>query len=808
MTPTTKKVRSEIDKKSQPSKQVSQKESQGKNFSKQTSLGSRLLILVVGSALLGLGGLGYFFYQELLKGAKQEIEEKLSSQVNLIESKLNPVQQSVLGLAASGRLLNRQGIKDPEVYKQLVFEHFKTLNLAIAIGIGQAPNQLVPERKWYYPYFYRDQKDVKVDQKVGARLAAPNNNVLFSDLFTGDNYPEKDYYKQPVAAAKGLWMEPYEFYGISMTTYIMPFYNDANQLLGVVGADVNVTTLGETFGGSVISDAGYFTVVSSTGNLLTYPPEPPKAKNRESYQSIPELNSVWPKLQERSAGLVQTEGKFWAYRKVPSSGWSMIAVVPESTILGRVLLITVGTTTAVAALLTLAVLWFISNLNRRLKPILDECDKLAEAKGGALTVSKNEDEIERLTISFQNLIEQITTSEERIKEEVGQTVQAQEQLNQSRQSELEANLQLENEIGGLLDVVSSLEEGDLTVQAEVSDRATGLVADTLNRLREQLAEIIARVLGTAQQVASGAKDLEELARTVALNTVEEAQSVAQGQALTEQVATLAQNSVSQVSKANQSLLTVQATVEDGQIAINTLIEGITVLQKGTAQIVQRMKTLGEFVGLAEQFVQDQGQIASLTQVLAINATLVAARAAEQRDPKQFIGVAREFEAIAGQVNSLATQTNEGLSVLQQRTAQIQSVVSAVDAEVQNLGGLVAGFNIGVDQSQKAFYSVRKVTEQVVELGQNVTESSFAIADAADSTAKYIGEIASLAEQTASLTSTARLQAETIGDLAERLLQGIQFFRLPTYMLPKAEPKLIGTAVQDETSSEFALSHDS
>jgi hypothetical protein len=71
---------------------------------------------------------------------------------------------------------------------------------------------------------------------------------------------------------------------------------------------------------------------------------------------------------------------------------------------------------------------------------------------------------------------------------------------------------------------------------------------------------------------------------------------------------------------------------------STLEDPLEVLQKGSAQIVQRMKTLGEFVGLAEQFVQDQSQIASLTQVLAINATLVAARAAEQRDPKQFIGV--------------------------------------------------------------------------------------------------------------------------------------------------------------------------
>jgi twitching motility protein PilJ len=197
------------------------------------------------------------------------------------------------------------------------------------------------------------------------------------------------------------------------------------------------------------------------------------------------------------------------------------------------------------------------------------------------------------------------------------------------------------------------------------------------------------------------------------------------------------------------------------------------------------------VGLAEQFVQDQGQIAALTQVLAINATLVAARAAEQRDPKQFIGVAREFEAIASQVNNLANQTNEGLAVLQQRTAQIQSVVSAIDSEVQSLGGLVEGFNSGVEQSQAAFYDIQTVTELVVNAGQSITESSVKIADAAEATVQYMSEIDKLATETANLTRSTSIQAEQMGGLAQKLLAGIQFFRLPESLLSRLDDTGIG-----------------
>ncbi len=451
-----------------------------------------------------------------------------------------------------------------------------------------------------------------------------------------------------------------------------------------------------------------------------------------------------------------------------------------------------GVSLAVAGLSSAATFLVLRRrLNLQLKPIVNECTRLLNADSSPnsealankdfLAKIVHQDQVALLNESFYKLIDQFLLQDEETRAEVSAAVQAQERSNQALVIELEAEFH-EDEVGGLLDVVSAMEEGDLTMEAEVSDRTTGLVADTLNRLRERLAEIIARVLGTTRQVVRGAEDLQKLAKVVADNTVEQTLSVAKGVSLTEEVAIAAQDSATRANAANQSLLIAQTTVGQGQGAINSLTEGILVLQKGSAQIVQKMKTLGEFVGLAEQFVQDQGQIASLTQVLAINATLVAARAAEQRDPKQFSGVAREFEAIATQVNNLAIQTNDGLTILQQRTSQIQSVVSAIDAEVQNLGGLVDGFNEGVEQSQSAFYDIQKVTEQVVNAGKSITESSSRIADASAVTVLCMSEIDKLATETANLTRTTSLQVEQMRTLAQKLLTGIQFFSLPAALM--------------------------
>ncbi len=746
------------------------------------SIGSRLFLYVLSGALVGLGSMSYFFYQVLETRAETEIQSTLSTQVNLIDGQLLQSEQTVNDLIAAVKSLQAGGVQDAKVYKNLAFEFFKKRpSLTVGIGFGQGPYKIITNRQWYWPYFYEDQGSALPDA-VGVLMPPPYENTRDSELAQYDNYQNTDYYKDYVLPQRKTRPEPYAWAGTTLASLYIPIFDDKNRWLGVAANDINVTTLTQKIDGSVSQDAGYFAILSVRGNLIAYPPDPAKVKSLESYQQVPELRAVWPQLQQGTSGLVQSGGSFWAYRRIPTTDWLMIAVVPQSKILGPLWGITVVGTLGAAVVLAAMVTLFVRWLNRRLQPILDECNRLATADTQTEAQLENQDEIERLSTSFFNLVAQVAANEELIRQEVARSVQTQERLKQASESERESEV-LQEEVGHLLDVVSAVEDGDLTVQAQVSDRATGLVADTLNRLIEQLAQVLTGVLGTAQQVSGGAEELEALAQIVAVNAERQAEAVVQVQKLTEQVEHSALHSAQQVGLTTRSLGSVQVAVGQGQEAIDQLTRGIDVLQQGSAQIVQRMKTLGEFVGLADQFVQDQGQIASLTQVLAINATLVAARAAEQRDPRQFIVVAREFEAIATQVSTLAAQTNEGLGVLQQRTSQIHAVVSAIDADVQSLSGLVAGFNAGVGQSGQVFNNVQVVTAQVQQVGQQVTQSSQEIVSASRSTAQSVRDISGLAERTAELTRASRLQAERMENLARHLLGSIQFFRLPSLALP-------------------------
>jgi methyl-accepting chemotaxis protein len=741
-------------------------------------MGLGLLLIVIGTSLIGLGGLGYFVYQELLSSSRREVDRSAEAQTRQLESKLTNVQQTVDGVAIASKVLLQQQPR-PRVaapFQRILVESLQNANSVSGMGITSNGNLLFPPAKPLVPYVWKEQSGLKPETS-GQKLAAPNDKLLSGDR---PDIPKAAFYQETLKG-KASWSQPYSAVGKTIITYSAPI-SDGQKVVGIVNADAiasEILSVVDTATQNPTEESKIgFVVASSSGKVISASSQF-QASETQNPSVTQALTSLAQQAKTEPSGITQTGGYIWAYRKIAGSDLLVAAQLPESEITNKLIILVGGAAVGISVILAIAILGFVNSLKKRLQPLTEECDRFLSQQGSSGVNIAGKDEIDHLGLSLKSTFQQVKTNEIRLRSELSQASSADDisMTAQIQQNFAETEL-MEAEVGDLLDVVSSMEEGDLTIEAQVNDRATGLVADTLNRLREKLVEIISSVLGTAQQVAQGAADLEELTRTVVLNTAEQAQSVTQGQALTEQVAAIAERSAAQVNVANQSLQEVRDTVASGQTSINTLTDSISVLQTGSAQIVQRMKTLGEFVGLAEQFVQDQGQIASLTQVLALNATLVAARAAEQKDPKQFSSVAREFESIAGQVNDLATQTNDGLTVLQQRTSQIQTVVTAIDAEVQNLSGLVAGFTSGVESSQSAFNSIQVATEEVVQIGQAITESSAEIADAAGSTASYISEIAQLADRTADLTRSARQQAEAMGNQAQQLLQGIQFFRLP------------------------------
>lgn len=337
----------------------------------------------------------------------------------------------------------------------------------------------------------------------------------------------------------------------------------------------------------------------------------------------------------------------------------------------------------------------------------------------------------------------------------------------------------QDDVGHILDVVSAIEYGDLTIEAEVNDRATGLISDTLNRLIESLHRIMSVVSTTASEIANNTEQLETLAVETNERAESQTQSVTDVRSLMENVNTLTTNSREQATTTENALELAKAAVETGQQEMNAMVQGISTLEEGTEQIVKRTQLLNEFVDLAAQFSKDQKRVASLTRVLALNASMLSTRALKEKDPTQFASIAKEFETLSRQVNDLAAETNQTLAQLQQRTDQIQTVTSGLTQDVSDINQLVNKFTDEVGKSRQAFTNMQAATDQVSLAGQQVRQANDDIFEAVQSTLIATQTIAREAEDTASQANITQEQAAAMGELADNLANMVEFFQLRT-----------------------------
>jgi methyl-accepting chemotaxis protein PixJ len=354
--------------------------------------------------------------------------------------------------------------------------------------------------------------------------------------------------------------------------------------------------------------------------------------------------------------------------------------------------------------------------------------------------------------------------------EVSQKAEKQQQIT------IESQI-LQEDIAHILDVVCDIEAGNLQTEATVNERATGLISDTLNRLIESLNRTVSVVIANASHVTNSAVRLESMAVETAGQAQKQTKSIQQVNALIELVSSLANTSRQQATETTIAADLAKSAVNNGQKEMIAMIEGIGTLRQGTEQIIRRTQSLNNFVELATQFSKDQKRVAALTKVLALNAALLSSRAIEEQDPEQFASIAREFETISNQVNSLAGETTLSLGLLQQRTTQIQTVTSGLNQDVAEINQLVQEFTSGVDLSRQAFDNIQMVTEQVANMGDQAHLSSQEISRAVEDTLQAMQSIATIADNTENKAAVTRQQVVEMRQLASSLLQITEFFHL-------------------------------
>ena len=327
------------------------------------------------------------------------------------------------------------------------------------------------------------------------------------------------------------------------------------------------------------------------------------------------------------------------------------------------------------------------------------------------------------------------------------------------ESERARQIQEENErnqiaILRLLDELGDLAEGDLTVNATVSEDFTGAIADSVNFAIDQLRQLVLVINSTADRVAQSSDQTQMNAVELAEASEHQAQEIAGVSAAINEMTV----SIDQVSNnASESATVAQRSVAiayNGAEVVQRSIEGMNVIRDQIQETSKRIKRLGESSQEIGDIVGLINDIADQTNVLALNAAIQASMAGE---------AGRGFAVVADEVQRLAERSANA-------TKQIETLVKTIQADTNEAvmsmesttAEVVRGARLAKDAGE-ALEEVQSVSNTLADLIQNISNAALQQAESAGHISHTMNIIQDITSQTSSGTlATAR----SIGELSE------------------------------------------
>lgn len=331
------------------------------------------------------------------------------------------------------------------------------------------------------------------------------------------------------------------------------------------------------------------------------------------------------------------------------------------------------------------------------------------------------------------------------------------------------NLRDQAAIRRLLDEMVDLSDGDLTIEATVTEDITGAIADSVNQAVEEMRSLVTTINETSVRVSASAQET----RGIALQ-LEEASDHQRTQIETASntVRTMAQAMSEMATEAGKSAEIAQESVDiaaAGGSTVRRTIAGMDTIRDQIQETSKRIKRLGESsqeIGNIVELIED---IADQTNILALNAAMQAAMAGEAG--RGFAVVADEVQRLAERSANATKQIDALVKTIQADTNEAVSSMESSTSEVVNGAKLAEDAGEALQRIEQVSQDIASATQQIAaRLGQHSAEVG-----SINDTMNVIQQITS---QTSQGTEQTTQSIETLAQMADQLRQTVARFKLP------------------------------
>ncbi len=719
------------------------------NFGKnQTSLQFRLatafVLLALGSILL-VGLIAYFQSQAALEAA---ITQRIESSAEYAELYVNEwMHQRKVELETLAGIARIRSL-DP-------------------LTAQEAINQYAKQWNWYETLFV---------------TGMDGNAVAHSGGNSSLNVSDRSYF---MAAMQGQTVisEPL----VSKTTgnvimvVAVPLFDPANstKVIGMVAGSLPTSAFQGVLENAWLGNTGDAYLVNKAGYMITPPRFAEDLKKAGLFQERPELEvKVDSVAGERLLRGEHGFDRYPDYRGVPvfgaymtlQNGWGLIveqdvaeANAPVNLLRNIVMLVGVG----VMALAVVIGIVLARNIAKPIKAMAQTASGLALGDIDQEVTYTSRDEVGILADSFRALIgyqREMAKAAERISEG-DLTVQVQPVSEKDVLGQFFAKM-----ITKLRQQVDQLQTSALSLKAAASQLAAA---------SSQAGQATSQIAATVQQVAAGvgqqsesvsrtANVMDQMAHTidgVARGAQEQAQAAARATQLSAQLHQAIQQVAAIARSVSEGAAAASQVAAHGQETVRHTIEGMQSIREKvdlSAEKIAEMSNRSNQIGVIVETIED---IASQTNLLALNAAIEAARAGEH---------GKGFAVVADEVRKLAERSANATREIGGLIKAIQTSVSeTVNAMLQSAQEVEKGVE-SAGEAGNALQQILQTVEQVNQQAQQAARAAVEMEKAAnemiaavDSVSAVIEENTAATEQMSASSSEVTMSIETIASVSEQ-----------------------------------------
>ncbi len=330
-----------------------------------------------------------------------------------------------------------------------------------------------------------------------------------------------------------------------------------------------------------------------------------------------------------------------------------------------------------------------------------------------------------------------------------------EYLEDSRQQAQRAeatNRQNQEAILRLMNELSDLADGDLTIRATVSEDITGAIADSVNYTTEELRKLVTGITKASEKMGLATGNADTVSQSLLVATQRQANEIREAEESVQLMAKSIQEVDASATKATEVGRRTLVATEQGAQAVRNSIAGMDGIREQIQDTAKRIKRLGESSQEIGEIVDLISDITEQTNVLALNAAIQAASAGE---------AGRGFSVVAEEVQRLAERSGEATKQIGALVKTIQSdTYDAVAAMEKSTLGVVEGAKLS-DVAGQSLREIEQVSNELARLINSISVTTQVQTDMVGEVSDVMKEVLNITQQT---TEGTRMTAQSIVQL--------------------------------------------